>query len=82
MPRILLFFLFLFLATPTWSQPPTQEQLEERKAKIQQEILEKEQQLLSVKNKEKSVVNELLIQNEKIGLKEKLIKTTEKQTKL
>jgi septal ring factor EnvC (AmiA/AmiB activator) len=65
-----------------WSQPPTQEQLEERKAKIQLEIQEKEQLLKSVKSKEKSVVSQLMIQKEKIGLKEKLIRTTEKQTKL
>lgn len=65
-----------------YSQPPTQEELEERKAKIQIEIQEKEQLLQSVKSKEKSVVTQLQIQKEKIGLKEKLIKTTEKQTKL
>ena len=65
-----------------WSQPPTQEELEERKAKIQQEILEKEQLLQSVKSKEKSVVTQLMLQKEKIGLKQKLISTTEKQTKL
>ena len=65
-----------------WSQAPTQEQLEERKAKIQLEIQEKEQLLQSMKSKEKTVVSQLLIQKEKIGLKEKLIKTTEKQTKL
>jgi septal ring factor EnvC (AmiA/AmiB activator) len=65
-----------------WSQPPTQEELEQRKAKIQLEIQEKEKQLQSVKSKEKSVVGQLLIQKEKIGLKEKLIRTTEKQTKL
>ena len=65
-----------------WSQPPTQQQLEDRKAKIQLEIQEKEQLLKSVKTKEKSVIGQLLIQKEKIGLKEKLIKTTEKQTKL
>jgi septal ring factor EnvC (AmiA/AmiB activator) len=65
-----------------WSQPPTQEDLENRKAKIQLEIQEKEQLLKSVKNKEKSVLTQMSIQKEKIGLKEKLIKTTEKQTKL
>ena len=62
-----------------WSQPVTQEQLEERKAKIQSEIKEKEQLLKSVKSKEKTVVTQLQLQKEKIGLKEKLIKTTEKQ---
>jgi septal ring factor EnvC (AmiA/AmiB activator) len=77
------FILFLFFATsPLWSQPVTQEQLEERKVKIQLEIKEKEELLKSVKSKEKSIVSQLMIQKEKIGLKEKLIKTTEKQTKL
>lgn len=82
MPRIFFCLLFFCLATPMWSQPPTQEELEQRKAKIQLEIQEKEKQLQSVKTKEKSVVGQLLIQKEKIGLKEKLIRTTEKQTKL
>jgi septal ring factor EnvC (AmiA/AmiB activator) len=82
MPRFFVTFLFFCLATQAWCQVPTQEQLEERKAKIQLEIQEKEQQLQSVKSKEKSVVTQLMLQKEKIGLKEKLIKTTEKQTKL
>lgn len=73
-------FLFLCFASNVWSQ--TQAQLEERKAKIQQEILEKQQLLQSVRTKEKSVVGQLLIQKEKIGLKEKLIRTTEKQTRI
>ncbi len=82
MPRFLLTFLFFCLTAQVWSQVSTQEQLEERKAKIQLEIKEKEAQLQSVKSKEKSVVTQLELQKEKIGLKEKLIKTTEKQTKL
>jgi septal ring factor EnvC (AmiA/AmiB activator) len=82
MPKILLFLLFFCFATPAWCQPPTQEELEERKAKIQLEIQEKEKLLQTVKSKEKSVVSQLMIQKEKIGLKEKLIRTTEKQTKL
>jgi septal ring factor EnvC (AmiA/AmiB activator) len=76
---LLVFFCFSF---KLWSQPPTQEDLENRKAKIQLEIQEKEQLLKSVKSKEKSVLTQMSIQKEKIGLKEKLIKTTEKQTKL
>lgn len=82
MPKLFFFLLCFCFTIPMWSQPPTQEQLEERKAKIQLEIQEKEQLLQSVKSKEKSVVTQLQIQKEKIGLKEKLIKTTEKQTKL
>ncbi|MDN3678392.1 peptidoglycan DD-metalloendopeptidase family protein [Flavobacterium paronense] len=82
MPKLFLSLLFFCFTIQMWSQPPTQEQLEERKAKIQLEIQEKEQLLQSVKSKEKSVVTQLQLQKEKIGLKEKLIKTTEKQTKL
>lgn len=82
MPKLFLSLLFFCFTIQMWSQPPTQEQLEERKAKIQLEIQEKEQLLQSVKSKEKSVVTQLLLQKEKIGLKEKLINTTEKQTKL
>jgi septal ring factor EnvC (AmiA/AmiB activator) len=82
MPKFFFCLLFFCLATPMWSQPPTQEELEQRKIKIQLEIQEKEKLLQSVKTKEKSVVSQLMIQKEKIGLKEKLIKTTEKQTKL
>jgi murein hydrolase activator len=82
MPKLILTLLFFCCTIQMYSQPPTQEELEERKAKIQLEIQEKEQLLQSVKSKEKSVVTQLQIQKEKIGLKEKLIKTTEKQTKL
>ena len=82
MPKLFLSLLFFCFTIQMWSQPPTQEQLEERKAKIQLEIQEKEQLLQSVKSKEKSVVTQLILQKEKIGLKEKLINTTEKQTKL
>ena len=65
-----------------WSQESQQEKLEERKAQIQKEIRENEKLLQSVKKKEKSAVNVVVIQSTKIKLKEKLINTTEKQTKL
>ena len=81
MQKYFQFILFLFFSTLSWSQV-TQEQLEERKQKLQQEIQEKEAQLQSVKKKEKSVVKLLQLQGEKIGLKEKLINTTEKQKKV
>ena len=74
-------FLILFITSISWSQQ-TQEQLEQKKAKLQEEIREKEMMLKEVRNKEKSAVKILEIQKEKIGLKEKLITTTEKQTKL
>ena len=83
MPKLILTaMLFLCFTIKMWSQPPTQEQLEARKAKIQMEIQEKEEMLKSVRSKEKSVLTEMALQKEKIVLKEKLIKTTEKQTKL
>ncbi len=65
-----------------WSQSTQQEKLEERKAQIQQEIRENERLLQTVKKKEKSAVNVIVIQANKIKLKEKLINTTEKQKKL
>ena len=81
MSKKLLTILFFCFASQLWCQI-TQEQLEERKAKIQAKIKEKEDLLKSMKTKEKSVINQLLIQKEKIGLKEKLIRTTESQTKV
>lgn len=65
-----------------WSQESPQEKLEQRKAQIQKEIRDNEVLLQSVKKKEKSAVNIIVIQSNKIKLKEKLINTTEKQTKL
>ncbi len=81
MQKRLITLLFICLTSLAWSQH-TQEELEQRKAKIQQEIEEKQKMLDEVKGKEKSVVKLLTLQKEKIGLKEKLITTTEKQTKL
>jgi septal ring factor EnvC (AmiA/AmiB activator) len=65
-----------------WSQESQQEKLEQRKAQIQQEIRDNEKLLQSVKKKEKSAVNVVIVQAHKIKLKEKLINTTEKQAKL
>ena len=65
-----------------WSQDSQQEKLEARKAQIQKEIRENEALLQTVKKKEKSAVNVIVIQANKIKLKEKLINTTEKQAKL
>jgi septal ring factor EnvC (AmiA/AmiB activator) len=70
------------MTTFSWSQVTQQEKLEQRKAQILQEIRDKEQLLQNVKSKEKSVKQQLVLQTEKIKLKENLINTTEKQTKL
>ena len=82
MPKFLLSLLFVCTTTLVWSQDSQQEKLEQRKAQIQQEIKENERLLQTVKKKEKSAVSVMAIQEKKIALKENLIKTTEKQTKL
>ncbi|NHM07883.1 peptidoglycan DD-metalloendopeptidase family protein [Flavobacterium sp. CYK-4] len=76
-------FLLLLMSLAVWSQPASQkEKLEQRKAQILREIQEKQNQLESVQSKEKTVAGVLKVQTEKIQLKQKLINTTEKQTKL
>lgn len=81
MPKFLLSLIFLCLTSVMWSQSQ-QEKLEQRKAQIQQEIKDNEKLLQSVKSKEKSAMNVFMIQKNKIRLKEILINTTEKQSKL
>lgn len=83
MSKHILSLVLLLMTTLIWSQPTSQqEKLEQRKAQILREIQEKQNQLENVQSKEKTVVNALKIQTEKIQLKQKLINTTEKQTKL
>lgn len=82
MRKFLLGLFFLCATSVVWGQESQQEKLERRKAEIQQEIKDNEKLLQSVKKKEKSAVNVIILQNNKIKLKEKLIRTTEKQTKI
>jgi len=82
MPKFLLSLIFICLTSLSWSQDSQQEKLEARKAQIQKEIRENEALLQTVKKKEKSAVNVIVIQANKIKLKEKLINTTERQAKL
>lgn len=70
------------MTSAMWSQETQQEKLEKRKAQIQQEIRDNEKLLQSVKKKEKSAVSVVIVQANKIKLKEKLINTTERQAKL
>ena len=65
-----------------FAQEDQQQKLEQRKAQIQEEIRENERLLQATKKKEKSVKSLIEIQKTKINLKERLINTTEKQTKL
>ena len=81
MPKYILSLIFIFTSSLMWSQS-TQEKLEKRKAQILKEIQQKEDMLQDVRSKEKSVTTQLQLQKEKIELKQKLINTTEKQTKV
>lgn len=81
MAKKLFTLIFICMTALSWSQQ-TQEKLEKRKAQILKEIQEKEAMLQEVKSKEKSVTTQLQLQKEKIQLKQKLINTTEKQTKV
>jgi septal ring factor EnvC (AmiA/AmiB activator) len=80
--NIITFILFIFAAT-MWGQPASEQQkLEDRKAKIQQQIIENERLLQNAKKQEKSVLSVIGIKDQKIRLKENLINTNEKQTKV
>ncbi|TDD99545.1 murein hydrolase activator EnvC family protein [Flavobacterium cellulosilyticum] len=82
MLKFLISLVFICTSSFMWSQSSQQEKLEQRKAQIQKEIRENEEILQNVKKKEKSALSVIIIQENKIKLKEKLINTTEKQTKL
>jgi len=82
MLKYFLSFIFLTTTASLWSQDNQQKKLEERKIKIQQEIKENETKLLKVKKKEKTVTKAIVLQSNKIKLKEELIATTEKQKTL
>ncbi len=81
MPKFILSLFFILITSLSWSQS-AQDKLEARKLQIQKEIRENQQLLKSVRTKEKSTTSELLLQKNKISLKEKLIQTTERQSKL
>jgi murein hydrolase activator len=75
--------LFLLIAVISYAQPISEQQkLEEKKAKIQQQILENERLLQNAKKQEKSVLSVIGIKNQKIKLKENFITVNEKQTKV
>ncbi|MGQ7945835.1 murein hydrolase activator EnvC family protein [Flavobacterium sp. WC2509] len=82
MLKYLLSFIFLITTAVLWSQDNQQKKLEERKVKIQQEIRENETKLQTVKKKEKTATKAIVLQSNKIKLKEELIATTEKQKTL
>lgn len=81
MTRYIYLLLFIGLFSFSYAQQ-SQEELEQRKAKLQAEIQEKERMLQDIKSKELSVTKVLQLQKEKIALKEKLIQMSEKQSKV
>ncbi|MCZ8229990.1 peptidoglycan DD-metalloendopeptidase family protein [Flavobacterium sp.] len=82
MPKSLFSIVLFGFTTFIFAQKSQQENLELRKAKIQKEIIANEKKLLTVKKKEKTAVEVMDLQTQKIKLKETLIQTTEKQTHL
>lgn len=81
MTKQLATFILLLFAFAVSAQTE-QQKLEKRKAQIQREILENQEKLNSMRSQEKSISTQIEIQKDKIRLKEKLINTTEKQTRL
>ncbi|RZJ72008.1 peptidoglycan DD-metalloendopeptidase family protein [Flavobacterium sp.] len=81
MTKQLAILFFLLFSVTAFSQSE-QQKLEKRKAQIQREIAEKQEKLDAMRSQEKSINSQIDIQKEKIKLKEKLIHTTEKQTRL
>lgn len=83
MLRYIFSILFILSTTFSWAQEEDrQRKLEEQKARIQEEIRQKERLLGEQKKKEKNVSKIVAQQNQKIGLQQKLINITEKQKKV
>lgn len=74
--------LFLFITSIAFAQSSEQQKLEEKKARIQKEIIEFQKMLQNEKKKEKSVLSQISENKARINLSEKLLKTTAKQTRL
>jgi septal ring factor EnvC (AmiA/AmiB activator) len=83
-PRLLLIFLILFTVTPTtWAQKkPTRRQvLEARRVQNQKDQIYINALLSNAVRKEQNVMNELKDLNDKISIREKVIKSFEAETK-
>lgn len=82
MKKYFLLIIFLSCSISAWSQTDDQKKLEERKARLLEQIKQNERMLKETTQKEKSVINVIQQQNAKIELRQRLIQTTEKQAKL
>ncbi len=74
--------LFFFITSMAFAQPSEQQKLEQRKEQILNEIAEKKARLESEKKKEKSVLKQIDQQKGLIALRQKLLNTTAKQTRM
>ena len=82
MNQFLKILFFFFIASMAFAQPSEQQKLEQRKEQILNEIAEKKARLESEKKKEKSVLKQIDQQKGLIALRQKLLNTTAKQTRL
>ena len=74
--------LFFFIATICFAQSSEQQKLEARKEQILKEISENKVRLEAEKKKEKSVLKQITQQINLIQLRQKLLNTTTKQTRI
>lgn len=82
MNQFLKTLLFFFITSMAFAQPSEQQKLEQRKEQILNEIAEKKARLESEKKKEKSVLKQIDQQKGLIALRQKLLNTTAKQTRM
>ncbi|MQP25069.1 peptidoglycan DD-metalloendopeptidase family protein [Flavobacterium sp. LMO8] len=82
MNQIIKILFFFFVTSLCFAQPSEQQKLEARKAQILKEISENKSRLESEKKKEKSVLKQITQQNGLISLRQNLINTTAKQTRI
>ncbi len=76
----IIYIVVLFISFQLAAQTDKQKELEEKKAKIYEEIETYQKLLQKEKQKEKSVLNDIKNKDARINMTEKLIRTTEKQT--
>ena len=74
--------LFFFITSIAFAQSSEQQKLEEKKAQILKEIADNKVRLESEKKKEKTVLGQIMQQVNLISLRQQLLKTTAKQTRL
>ena len=82
MNHYLKILLFFFITSIAFAQSSEQQKLEEKKAQILKEIADNKVRLESEKKKEKTVLSQIIQQVNLISLRQQLLNTTAKQTRL